>query len=167
MTEPMRSEHRDAASPADGDGLKLERRAAFRLAGGGAALAALAAAGLRGGALAQATPSPAASPSPSMQGAYAVLRTRTVKADKSIDDLNCLTQTGLIPIVRAIPGFIEYVVVQNTETRARTGVSVYADKTGADASTQQVNAYLQAHGLADYDENVDPVVQEGVIVTSV
>ena len=101
-----------------------------------------------------------------MQGAYAVLRTRTVKADKSIDALNRLTQAGLIPIVRAIPGFIEYVVVQNTETRARTGVSVYADKTGADASTQQVNAYLQAHGLADYYENVEPVVQEGAIVTA-
>lgn len=169
MTESTRSEHRPAVLlVGGGDGPKMDRRAAFQLTGGGVALAVLAAAGLRGGALAQsATPSPASLQVASLEGAYAVLRTRTVKADRSIDELNRLTQEGLIPIVQAIPGFIAYFVVQNAETRARTGVGVYADKAGADASTQQVNVYLQAHGLADFYETVAPVVQEGAIVTSI
>jgi hypothetical protein len=148
------------------DSTRTTRRDAVRLAVGGAA-AALAAARLQGGLAQDATPGPLASPAPgSKEGLYAVFRTRTVKADKSIDELTRATQEGLVPIVRAIPGFVEYYVVQNAETRERTGVSIFVDKTGADESTRQVSDFLNGHGLADYYESVEPVVQEGIIVTA-
>jgi hypothetical protein len=130
-------------------------------------LAALAATRLQGALAQDATPGPLPSPAAgSKEGLYAVLRTRTVKADKSIDELTRATREGVVPIVRAIPGFVEYYVVQNFDTRERTGVSIYADKTGADESTRQVSDFLKGNGLADYYEDVEPVVQEGTIVTA-
>jgi hypothetical protein len=53
-------------------------------------------------------------------------------------------------------------VVQNDETRERTGVSIFTDKTGTDESTRVVGEYLQ--GFADFYEDVEPIIQEGSIV---
>ncbi|MCC6792305.1 MAG: hypothetical protein IT336_11480, partial [Thermomicrobiales bacterium] len=95
------------------------RRSAFRIAGGGVAIAALATLRLSGGALAQnATPAP----TDSKESLYVVMRTRTVKSDRSLDELTAGVLDGLVPVIRAIPGFVEYYVVQNEETRERTGV---------------------------------------------
>lgn len=137
------------------------RRDAFRLIGGGAAIAAFALTGSGAAALAQdATPVAGGS----HVGLYAVFRTRKVKPDKSIDDLTAAIREGFVPIVKAIPGFVEYSIVQNMETRDRTSVSIFADKTGADESTKQAGDFLTGHGLADYYENVEPVIQEGTII---
>ncbi len=137
------------------------RRDALRLVGGGAALAALASVGLRGYALAQdATPVAGAT----KEGAYAVFRTRKVKPDKSIDDLSAAIREGFVPIVRQIPGFVEYFIVQNFETRERTSVSIYADKTGADESSKRAGEFLTGQGLADFYEDVNPVTVEGTII---
>src|SRR5829696_1679127 len=84
------------------------RRTALRLAGGGVALALLAArAGDRATAH-EATPTTETS----KRDAYAVMRTRAIKAEKSIDDLTIAIQDGFVPILRQIPGFIDYYVVQ-------------------------------------------------------
>jgi len=135
------------------------RRTALRVAGGGA-LAMLGVAGLSGRATAQeATPSPAAG---SKVGKYVVMRTRTVKSDVSIDELNGIISGGLAPIIRAIPGYVDYYVVQNEETRERTAVSIFDDKAGIEESTRQAAEYLS--GYPDYYEDLDPIIHEGTIV---
>jgi len=152
------SEH---ASAGRSDAPMSTRRGALRIVGGAAALAAFATASFGGLAFAQdATPVAGGS----KEGLYAVFRTRKVKPDKSIDDLTAAIREGLVPIIRGIPGFVEYYIVQNMETRERTSVSIFADKTGTDESTKQASAFLNGQGLADYYEDVNPVIQEGVIV---
>jgi hypothetical protein len=154
------------AGSADSDGRVVERttrRNALRLVGGGAALVAFASANLGTSALAQdATPVAGAS----KEGAYAVFRTRAVKPDKSIDDLTAAIRAGFVPIVTQIPGYIDYYIVQNFETRERTSVSIFADKAGADESTAKAAEFLQSQGLTDYYENVDPIIQEGEIIVA-
>ena len=138
------------------------RRTALRLAGGGVALALLAAqAGDRATAH-EATPTAERA----KRDAYAVMRTRAIKAEKSIDDLTTAVQDGFVPIVRQIPGFIDYYVVQDSETRQLTAVSIFADQAGTDESTKQASAFLTGQGLADYAEDVDPVITEGTIVVA-
>ena len=154
MRDDLQTVRTVSASPAT-------RRDALRLVGGGLALAVAARAATT--ALAQeASPAPVAG----KEGLYAVLRTRTVRADASIDELTAAMREGVLPIVRAIPGFVEYYVIQNVDTRERTGVSIYTDKVGADESTRQVGEFLASSGLADVYEDADPVVVEGEIVTA-
>lgn len=152
------------AGSADSVGHVVERttrRNALRLVGGGAALAAFASANLGTSALARdATPVAGSS----KEGAYAVFRTRTVKPDKSIEDLTAAIRAGLVPLIMQIPGYIDYYIVQNFETRERTSVSIFADKSGTDASTAKAAEFLRSQGLTDYYENVDPVIHEGEIV---
>lgn len=94
------------------------------------------------------------------------MRTRVVKADMSIDDLTMVIQSGLVPIIRQIPGFIDYYVVQNFETRQRTSVSIYADQAGTEESTRQASAFLNSQNLADSYEDVQPIITEGEIVVT-
>jgi hypothetical protein len=137
------------------------RRQALRLAGGGATLAALATVRFGGDAHAQ-DASPVAGTT--KEGAYAVFRTRVVRPDKSIDDLTAAIREGFVPIIKQIPGYIDYYIVQNFDTRQRTGVAIFADKAGADESTAKAGEFLRSQGLADYYENVDPIIVEGEIV---
>ncbi len=146
-----RGEAADSATP--------NRRNALRVAGGGA-LAMLGMAALSGRAIAQdATP---AAESGSKTGRYVVMRTRTVKADVSIDELNGIVSDGLAPLIRDIPGYVDYYVVQNEESRERTAVSIFHDKAGIDESTRQAAEYLS--GYPDYYEDLDPILHEGTIV---
>jgi hypothetical protein len=149
-------------SPA-GDGGHT-RREALRLAAGGGALALIAAGMGRPAVFAQpASPAPSAS----KEGLYVVIRSRTVKADASIDKLNTAIRDGLMPLIQAIPGFVEYFVMQNPDTRERTAVSVFTDKAGADQSTTVASDFISGEGgLADSYENVEPVVLEGPIVVA-
>lgn len=137
------------------------RRAALRVAGSGAlALAMLGVAGLNGRAIAQeATPTAERA---SKIGRYVVMRTRTVKADVSIDELNAIVSNGLAPLIRAIPGYVDYYVVQNEDTRERTAVSIFNDRAGIEESTRQAAEYLS--GYPDYYEDLDPILHEGAIV---
>jgi hypothetical protein len=137
------------------------RRQALRFAGAGASLAALATIRFGAAAGAQvATPVAGAT----KEGAYAVFRTRVVLPDKSIDDLTAAVREGLVPIIMEIPGYIDYYIVQNFDTRERTGVAIFADKAGADESTAKAGEFLRSAGLADFYEDVDPVIVEGEIV---
>jgi hypothetical protein len=145
------------------ENLGATRRDALRLIGGGAALAALAFPRLSSGATArEATPEVGAE---SKVGLSVVIRTRTVKPDVSIDELTSALTEGLVPLIREIPGFVEYYVVQNEETLERTGVSIFTDKAGADESTRVAVEFINAEGLSDSYERAEPVVLEGTIVT--
>src|SRR5215211_1938456 len=137
------------------------RRGALKLAGGAALLAC---AGARSGraALAQEA-SPVASPAGSngLNGKYVVIRIRTVKPDRSADELMALIQEGFVPLLEEVPGFIWYVSGANPETRGQFSVGVVADEAGAAESSRRA-AEWGKQGAADFVEG-DPAVYEGVI----
>jgi hypothetical protein len=167
MTDPSSRNHLHTLSPAipiAGEAAGATRRDALRLLGGGVALAGLVTAGRINSALAQeASPVP---PEESKVGLFVTLRTRTVEADMSADELTAALGDTLVPVIRDIPGFVEYYVVQNDDTRDRTAVNIFANKAGADESTKQASEIIESQGLADYYEDAEPTVMEGVIVTA-
>jgi hypothetical protein len=95
-----------------------------------------------------------------------VIRNRTVRANVSIDELNDAIRDGLVPLIAAIPGFIDYYVIQDEETRQRTAVTIFTDKAGADESTTVASDFLANEGLAEYYEDLEPVVLQGAIVVT-
>jgi hypothetical protein len=137
------------------------RRVALRLAGG-AALVACAGAGSGRVALAQEA-SPVASPAGgnSLIGKYVVIRIRTVKPDRSADELMTLIGEGFVPLLQEVPGFIWYVAGANPETRGQFSVGVFEDEAGAAESSRRAAAW-GAQGAADFVEG-EPAVYEGVI----
>jgi hypothetical protein len=139
------------------------RRDVVRIAGGGLALAGLAIAGLSRGVQAQEATPEAGGP---LDGLFVVLRTRVVKADKDPEELTVAVRDGLIPIMKQIPGFVEYYVVQNDETRERTAVNLFETEEGAAESSAKAGEFLKAQGLADHYEDVNPISQQGWIVLS-
>jgi hypothetical protein len=137
------------------------RRGALKLAGG-AALLAVAGVGSGRAALAQEA-SPVASPAGGngLNGKYVVIRIRTVKPDRSADELMALIQDGFVPLLEDVPGFIWYVAGANPETRDQFSVGVFQDEAGAAESTRRA-AEWGARGAADFVEG-EPAVYEGVI----
>jgi len=129
---------------------------------GAAAMATFAAAGVRRGAVAQdATPIAAPAVGDGLLGQYLVVRARTLKPDRSGEELLGLIREGFLPLIEDVPGFVSYVAVANDETRNQFSVGVYADKAGADESTRRAGEW-GALGAADYVEG-DPDVSEGII----
>ena len=132
----MNSERPGADGRGDGRGdAETTRRLALKLAGG-AALLAFAGAGPGRAALAQEA-SPVASPAGGngLNGKYVVIRIRTVKPDRSADELMALIQDGFVPLVEDVPGFIWYVAGANPETRGQP-VGVFEDEAGAAESSR-------------------------------
>ena len=111
----------------------LSRRSA--LAGGVAGLGALTMAGATTVLAQSATPAAGEG----LEGNYGriVVRTRVMAEGKSVEELTTAIRTGLVPIIKQIPGFVEYYIVQNAETRQRSSVSIFKDKAGADESTSK------------------------------
>jgi hypothetical protein len=137
------------------------RRGALKLAGG-AALVVVAGPKSGWAALAQEA-SPVASPAggEDLNGKYVVVRLRTVKPDRSADELLAMIQEGLVPLLEEIPGFIWYVAGVNPETNALFSVGVFADEAGAAASTQRADEWGDL-GAGDFVED-DLTVYQGVI----
>jgi hypothetical protein len=137
------------------------RRGALKLAGG-AALLALAGSGSGRAALGQEA-SPVASPAggDGLNGKYVVIRLRTVKPDRSADELMTLIRDGFVPLVEDIPGFIWDFSGVNPETREQFSVGVFADETGAAESTRRAEEWGDL-GAGDFVED-DLAVYEGVI----
>ncbi len=137
------------------------RRVALKLAGG-AALLAFAGPGSGRAALAQVA-SPVASPAGGngLNGKYIVIRIRTVKPDRSADELMALIRDEFVPLLEDVPGFIWYVAGTNPETRGQFSVGIFEDEAGAAESNRRA-AEWGAQGAADFVEG-DPAVYEGVI----
>ena len=137
------------------------RRVALKLAGG-AALLTVAGAGSGRAALAQeASPVASAAGDTGLNGKYVVIRLRTVKPDRSVDELMALIREGFIPLLEDVPGFIWYVAGANPETRGQFSVGVFADEAGAAESNRRAAEWGKL-GAADFVEG-DPAVYEGVI----
>jgi hypothetical protein len=114
---------------------RLPRRAAIVQLAAGLSAGFLASAGR---ALAQeATP-------PAGGSAFLVVRSYQLKAGNSMDELVKLIQAGFVPIIRKIPGFQEYLLVDGG-AGAHFSVSLFADKSGADASTKAAADWAAAN----------------------
>lgn len=136
------------------------RRGVLKLAGAAALLVA-AAPGASQAALAQ-DATPVASPTAdTLLGKYLVIRTRTVKPDRSVEELLTLVQQGYVPLVQEIPGFILYVSGADAETHGQYSIGVFEDEAGAAESTRRAREW-GALGASDMVEG-DPDIYEGTI----
>jgi hypothetical protein len=158
MCEPSR----DPQTDSNCDSTTSTRRNVLRFTGGGLALALFSS--RLGGTAAAQEASPEAETS--RVGAYAVVRSRKLKPDSSIDELSAAIRDGLMPQIEQIPGFIDYYVIQNFGTLERASVSIFTDKEGADASSKVAGEFLNGQGLAGLYEDIDPVITEGEIVVA-
>jgi hypothetical protein len=136
----------------------LSRRSA--LAGGAVGLGALTLAGASTVLAQSATPAAGEG----LEGNYVVIRTRVMAEGKSVEELTTQIRNGLVPIIKQIPGFVEYYIVQNADTRQRSSVSIFKDKAGADESTAKAGDFLKANNLTGYYEDVNPVVVDGAVL---
>jgi hypothetical protein len=153
----------NANRPAQLDVAKVEttRRVALKLVGGGALLA-IAGPGAGRPALArQATPVATPAGSTGLLGSHVVIRIRTMKPDRSADELMALIQEGFVPLVEDVPGFAWYVAGADPETRGQFSVGVFADAASASESTRRA-AEWGTLGAADFVEG-EPAVYEGPI----
>lgn len=138
----------------------VTRRDALKI-GTGAGFAALLLAGSGNLVLAQ-----EATPTPGQEGRYVSVRSRKLKADANPDDLIALVREGFVPLIQAIPGFVAYYVVADPDTRDQVGISIFADKAGADESTRIAAEWGPTSGATELVEG-DPMVAEGVIAIAV
>lgn len=100
-----------------------------------------------------------------LAGGYVVIRSRTLKPDRSGAELLDLIREGFVPLLEATPGFVAYLAVANEETRDQFSIGVYESEEGATESTQ-IAAEWGAQGAADFVEG-DPVVIQGPIAFAV
>jgi len=99
-----------------------------------------------------------------LAGAYAVVRVRRVRPEYSATELARTVVEGFGPIVRQVPGYIDYVVVPDEAQRTWVSIGIFADRAGADESTVQAIAFGQ-QGTHDWVEG-DPIIIEGVVYTA-
>ncbi len=147
-------------TPTGEAGVETTRRDAIRLAGG-AALLAIAGAGSARSALAQESSPVASAGGDGLGGNSVVIRIRTLKPDRSADELTAMIRDEFIPLLEDIPGFVWYVAGTNEETQGQFSVGVFADEAGAAESSRRA-AEWGAQGASDFVEG-DPTVYEGVI----
>lgn len=138
----------------------MTRRGALGLAGGAAVLA-FAGVGSGWPALAQEASPVAASGGDGLGGNYVVIRIRTVKPDRSADELMTMIQDGFVPLLEDIPGFVWYVAGADAESRLQFAVGIFADEAGAAESNRRAAAWGE-QGATDFVEG-DPTVFEGAI----
>jgi hypothetical protein len=96
-----------------------------------------------------------------LAGGYVVIRSRTLKPDRSGAELLDLIREGFVPLLGATPSFVAYLAVANEETRDQFSTGVYESEEGATESTQ-IAAEWGAQGAADFVEG-DPVVIQGPV----
>jgi hypothetical protein len=92
---------------------------------------------------------------------YAVIRSRTLKPDRSGAELLDLVREGFVPLLEATPGFVAYLAVADEETRDQFSIGVFETEESATESTQ-LAADWGDQGAAEFVEG-DPVVIQGPI----
>lgn len=138
--------------------LRLSRRAAVHRLGSGLAAAALA---LSGGRIAAEAVTGTPSATPEGVDLYAAVRRYQLAKGRSIDELVRRVESGFVPIVRSVPGFVEYILVVNDATGAQASVSIFRDQASAAESTSRASAWVAAN-VATFNEG-PPEVTEGTI----
>ena len=129
-----RGEFFDSASSGS---LALSRRnAVLRLGGGG--LVALLVSGLNPAAAQEASPNAG---TPAAGRAYIAIRQYQLASGHTMEELSALVVSGFMPILKQVPGFQEYFLVETTE--GLQSISVFTDQGGADESTRRAADWVQ------------------------
>ena len=115
----------------------LSRRSALLRLGSGGLAALLASGGIS--AVAQEA-SPMAG-TPAAGRAYLALRQYQLAPGHTMEELSALVENGFIPIIRQVPGFQEYILVETDE--GLVSVSIFADQAGAEESTRRAADWVQ------------------------
>lgn len=123
---------------------RLSRRTAVRGVGSGLTATLLAMAGWEMDTAAQAGTSGAATPAPGT-GNYAVIRRYVLAEGASMDELVRRVETGFVPIVSGVPGFVSYTLIVPATGPVHASISVFRDKAGADESTRRAASWVQAN----------------------
>ncbi|HEU5430025.1 MAG TPA: hypothetical protein VFU81_00090 [Thermomicrobiales bacterium] len=124
----------------DGDAavgsITLSRRAALHVGSGGLAVLLLAS----DIPVAAQDASPMAG-TPTAERAYLAIRQYQLAPGHTMDELAAAVEGGFLPIVRAVPGFREYFLVETGEGTA--SISVFTDQAGAEESTRRAADWVQ------------------------
>ena len=115
----------------------LSRRSAvLRLGSGG--LAALLASNVISAAAQEASPMAG---TPAAGRAYVVTRQYQLAPSHTIEELAAVVESGFLPILRSVPGFLEYFLVETED--GLTSISVFTDPAGAEESTRTAADWVQ------------------------
>jgi hypothetical protein len=73
---------------------------------------------------------------------YLVTRRYKLKSGATYEELARRVNEGFVPIISAVPGFIEYLLVEPGDG-THLAVSIFADQAGADESTQRASGWAE------------------------
>jgi hypothetical protein len=85
--------------------------------------------------------------SPSGERAYLAIRQYQLAPDRTMEELHAAVESGFMPIVKGVPGFREYFLVETGE--GVISISVFDDQAGAEESTARAADWVQQN-LADF-----------------
>jgi hypothetical protein len=115
----------------------LSRRSAvLRLGSGG--LAAVLASSLISAAAQEASPMAG---TPAASRAYLAIRQYQLAPGHTVEELVAVVEGGFLPILRDVPGFQEFFLVETSE--GVLSISVFTDQAGADESTRRAADWVQ------------------------
>jgi hypothetical protein len=114
----------------------LQRRAVLRLGSGG--LVALLASGVIPAAAQEASPMAG---TPAGGRAYLAARQYQLAPGHTMEELAAVVESGFLPIIRQVPGFLEYFLVETDE--GVLSISTFTDQAGAEESTRRAADWVQ------------------------
>ena len=84
---------------------------------------------------------------PAAARAYLAIREYQLARGRTMEELHATVESGFMPIVKQVPGFQEYFLVESGG--GVISISVFADQAGADESTARAADWVQQN-LADF-----------------
>jgi hypothetical protein len=96
---------------------------------------------------------------PAAGRAYLAIRQYQLAPGHTMAELAAAVEDGFLPIVRAVPGFQEYALVETGE--GPVSISVFADQAGAEESTRRAADWVQQR-LAGFFAGPPTVTTGGV-----
>jgi hypothetical protein len=115
------------------------RSAVLRLGSGG--LAVLLAGSVISAAAQEASPMAG---TPAAGRAYLAIRQYQLAPSRTMKELAAVVESGFLPILRDVPGFLEYFLVETGEAgEDLVSISVFADQAGAEESTARAADWVQ------------------------
>ena len=91
--------------------------------------------------------------------AYLAIREYQLAPGRTMEELHAAVESGFMPIVKGVPGFREYFLVETGE--GVISISVFEDQAGAEESTARASDWVQQN-LADFFAG-PPVVTTGSV----
>lgn len=93
---------------------------------------------------------------------YAVIRRWNIKDISDLDEIVRLAQEGFVPLIKQVPGFVAYHLV-NAGNNTVVTFSLFHDKAGAEQSTRTAASWVQQN-LAQYVQGTPEVTSGEVVI---